>query len=435
MPLNNPQEALVRIMEPKARLASERCSNVEKDKDMVEVNKNQNKSDDYNESAGEDGDFLENDSQRIERFVTEFMEDGERLDKVLAGHLPEISRSRLKTLIEEGAVKVDGVVADKPKMKVSMSTPIEVNVKPRLEDQEFIAVPMDLDVVYEDDDILVVNKPAGLVVHPAAGHWDDTLLNGLLAYDPVFKQLPRAGIVHRLDRDTTGLMVVAKTEAAQLDLVRQLQERTVKREYWALTRGHTPPEKVIDVGIERDPRNPLRFTTGNSSRSKPAVTTIRTVQTNEINKKPFSWVAARLKTGRTHQIRVHMESIGFPLIGDPLYRNKLPKPKEDGSVLNSFNRQALHASRLGLIHPVTKEVMEWFAEPPEDFRNLMDELGFGPWDQPSEVFGDPVVLIDKEEEEPSYDGVGRISSWSDFDFGDEEDDTDMSVWEIKRTGE
>lgn len=422
-------------MEPKARLASERCSNVEKDKDMVEVNKNQNKSDDYNESAGEDGDFLENDSQRIERFVTEFMEDGERLDKVLASHLPDVSRSRLKTLIEEGAVTVDGSVVDKPKTKVSMSSSVEVNVKPRLEDQEFKAVPMDLDVVYEDDAILVINKPAGLVVHPAAGHWDDTLLNGLLAYDPIFQQLPRAGIVHRLDRDTTGLMVVAKTEAAQLDLVRQLQERTVKREYWALTRGRTPAEKIIEIGIERDPRNPLRFTTGNSSRAKPAVTTIQTIQTNEINKKPFSWVAARLKTGRTHQIRVHMESIGFPLIGDPLYRNKLPKPQEDGSVLNSFNRQALHASRLGLIHPVTKEVMEWFAEPPEDFRNLMDELGFGPWDQPSEVFGDPVVLIDQDEEEPAYEGVGRISSWSDFDFGDEEDDTDMGAWEIKRVRE
>ncbi|MEF2791053.1 MAG: RluA family pseudouridine synthase, partial [Parasutterella excrementihominis] len=145
-----------------------------------------------------------------------------------------------------------------------------------------------------------------------------------------------------------------------------------------------------------------------------------------------SWVACRLKTGRTHQIRVHMESIGLPLIGDPLYRNKLPKPKEDGSVLNSFDRQALHASRLGLIHPVTKQTMEWFAEPPQDFRDLMDELGFGPWDRPSEVFGDPVVMIDNDELSENQKVVGKISSWDDFDFGDDDEDAD-SNWKIERT--
>lgn len=229
-------------------------------------------------------------------------------------------------------------------------------------------------------------------------------------------------------------MVVAKNEKAMLDLVQQLQARTVKREYWALTRGKAPADKVIEAAIERDPRNPLRFTIGKGGRAKPATTHIRCIDQKEVKGKPFSWVACRLKTGRTHQIRVHMESIGLPLIGDPLYRNKLPKPKEDGSVLNSFDRQALHASRLGLIHPATKETMEWFAEPPQDFRDLMDELGFDPWDRPSEVFGDPVVMIDNDELSENQKAVGKISSWDDFDFGDDDDDAD-SNWKIERTKE
>lgn len=369
---------------------------------------------------------------KIKTFEVGVDQDGERLDKVLAGNLPEVSRSRLKTLIEEGSVAVNGAVVTKPRQKMVFSDSVRVELTPRAEDLAFKAAPMDLDIVYEDEDILVINKPAGLVVHPAAGHWDDTLLNGLLAYDPIFRSLPRAGIVHRLDRDTTGLMVVAKNENAQLDLVHQLQERTVKREYWALTRGVAPKDKVIDSAIERDPRNPLRFSVGAGGRAKPASTHIRCIQSTEIKGKPFSWVACRLKTGRTHQIRVHMESIGFPLIGDPLYRNKLPKPKEDGSVLNSFNRQALHASRLGLIHPRTGAPQEWFAEPPQDFIALMKELQFGPWDEPSQVFGDPVWRV--EEETDVSEEIGRVSSWDDFDFGDD-DEEDSDLWKIERTNE
>lgn len=372
-------------------------------------------------------------SSKIETFEVGIDSDGDRLDKVLAARLKDVSRSRLKTLIEEGHVTINGEKADKPKQKVGFGDTVTVELKPRLEDMDFVATPMDLDVVYEDSDILVINKPAGLVVHPAAGHWDDTLLNGLIAYNPIFKTLPRAGIVHRLDRDTTGLMVVAKNENAMLDLVRQLQDRTVKREYWALTRGQAPADKVIDAAIERDPRNPLRFAIGKGGRAKPATTHIRCIEQKEVKGKPFSWVACRLKTGRTHQIRVHMESIGLPLIGDPLYRNKLPKPQEDGSVLNSFNRQALHASRLGLIHPKTKETMEWFVEPPQDFRDLMDELGFGPWDRPSEVFGDPVVMFDNEDLSENEKQVGKISSWDDFDFGDDEEED--SNWKIERIKE
>ena len=358
--------------------------------------------DDYSQTeAFEETELQE--SSKIETFEVTLDLDGERLDKVLASSLKDISRSRLKTLIEDGFVKVNGKTVDKPKEKMSFGDEVSVEIKPRLEDMDFIATPM-----------------------------DDTLLNGLLAYNSIFRTLPRAGIVHRLDRDTTGLMVVAKNEKAMLDLVQQLQARTVKREYWALTRGKAPADKVIEAAIERDPRNPLRFTIGKGGRAKPATTHIRCIDQKEVKGKPFSWVACRLKTGRTHQIRVHMESIGLPLIGDPLYRNKLPKPKEDGSVLNSFDRQALHASRLGLIHPVTKQTMEWFAEPPQDFRDLMDELGFGPWDRPSEVFGDPVVMIDNDELSENQKVVGKISSWDDFDFGDDDEDAD-SNWKIERT--
>ncbi len=382
----------------------------------------------------EDVEELAQESEKKIEFDVTLEEDGERVDKVLSIRNPDISRSRIKSLIEDGEVSADGEVITKPKQKLVLGQKIVLTIKSRPEDNPFTPTPMPLDIVYEDDSILVINKPAGLVVHPATGHWDDTLVNGLLAYDPVFSKLPRAGVVHRLDRETSGLMVVAKTEQAQLSLVRQLQERTVKREYWALTRGKAPQDKIIEASIERDPRNPIKFVTGNSSRAKHALTRIKLIQTTEQNGKTYSWVAARLQTGRTHQIRVHMESIGFPLIGDPVYRNRLPVPKPDGTKVSEFKRQALHASRLGLVHPVSGEVMEWFAEPPEDFRDLMDELGFGPWDVPSEVFGDPVVVLgdDSDEFSVNEEQVGRISSWDDFDFGDDEDSTDYSVWKIEK---
>lgn len=382
----------------------------------------------------EDVEELEQETDKKFSFVVSIEEDGERIDKVLSSRYPDFSRSRLKTVIEEGDVLVDGESVSKPKQKLLLGQQVDVTVKSRPEDCPFTPTPMDLDIVYEDDSILVINKPAGLVVHPATGHWNDTLVNGLLAYNESFSKLPRAGVVHRLDRETSGLMVVAKTEQAQLSLVKQLQERTVKREYWALTRGRAPVDKIIDASIERDPRNPIKFVVGKSARAKNALTREKLVQFTEVNGKPYSWVACRLQTGRTHQIRVHMESIGFPLIGDPLYRNRLPVPKDDGTKVSQFNRQALHASRLGLVHPLTGEVMEWFAEPPQDFTDVMDELEFGPWDRPTEVFGDPVVVLDSEADEfaPNEEAVGRISSWDDFDFGDEEDSTDYSVWKIEK---
>ena len=248
---------------------------------------------------------------------------------------------------------------------------------------------MEFDVVYEDDAIVVVNKPAGLVVHPGAGNPCGTLLNGLLWRYPELREVPRAGIVHRLDRDTTGLMVVARTLAAQTNLVRQLQERTVKREYWAFTLGSAAPDFVVETPIGRDPRSRTRFKCFPGStgvRAKPARTRARCVGWSSIEGLPVSWVACRLDTGRTHQIRVHLTSEDLPLIGDQVYRGRAPGLTVKVENELDFHRQALHASRLGLDHPVTGEYMEWFVPPEDDMIDLMDELGFGPWNVPVRVF-------------------------------------------------
>ena len=323
-------------------------------------------------------------------FIVEGEFSGERLDKVLARLMPSVSRARLQTWIEQGAVAVNGITVEKIRAKVAAGDEIEVMEQPSPEELAFKPVAMNLDIVYEDDEILVVNKPAGLVVHPAAGHWDDTLLNGLLARNPELKTLPRAGIVHRLDRDTTGLMVVAKTLESQTDLIRQLQARTVKREYWAIVHGQAPEAGFIEEPIMRDPRSPMRFCVGNGPRAKEAKTHVRCVDVGNVpgvGQTPLtvSWVACRLDTGRTHQIRVHMQWAGLPLVGDPVYKGKTGKLPED-CPLTIMKRQALHASRLGLVHPKTKENMQWFVPAPQDLTELMESVGFGPTDEPVTVF-------------------------------------------------
>ncbi len=323
-------------------------------------------------------------------FIVEGEFSGERLDKVLARLMPSVSRARLQTWIEQGAVAVNGITVEKIRAKVAAGDEIEVMEQPSPEELAFKPVAMNLDIVYEDDEILVVNKPAGLVVHPAAGHWDDTLLNGLLARNPELKTLPRAGIVHRLDRDTTGLMVVAKTLESQTDLIRQLQARTVKREYWAIVHGQAPEAGFIEEPIMRDPRSPMRFCVGNGPRAKEAKTHVRCVDVGNVpgvGQTPLtvSWVACRLDTGRTHQIRVHMQWAGLPLVGDPVYKGKMGKLPAD-CPLTIMKRQALHASRLGLVHPKTKENMQWFVPAPQDLTELMESVGFGPTDEPVTVF-------------------------------------------------
>lgn len=350
--------------------------------------------DDYNDEDFEDG-FEETQPQTLSQVdLPKFRVEGfwgERLDKVLAAHLPDVSRARLAKLIENGSVKLNGAVTTKIRAKATEGDEIELLEPPKLDEalafepQSFV----EFEVIYEDPSIIVVNKPAGLVVHPGAGNPDGTLLNGLLYHFPELKDVPRAGIVHRLDRDTTGLMVVARTLTAQTNLVRQLQERTVKREYWALTMGTAAEDFVVDVPIGRDPKSRIRFKGFPGStgvRAKPARTRARAVGWSSVDGIPASWVACRLDTGRTHQIRVHLTGEDLPLIGDQLYRGRAPGIAVKVENFLEFHRQALHASRLGLIHPATGEEMEWFVEPPEDMIDLMEQLGFGPWDRPVTVF-------------------------------------------------
>lgn len=298
---------------------------------------------------------------------------GQRLDKVLALLLPDYSRNRLQAWVEEGAVTLDGQ-AVKNRQMVCEGQQIQVNPRPLAEESAFLPEALDLDVIYEDAAILVINKPAGLVVHPAAGNWSGTLLNGLLHRDPAATHLPRAGIVHRLDKDTSGLMVVARTLEAQTDLVRQLQARTVKRTYLALVWGKVPPAGTVDAPIGRDVRERTRMAVVAGNAGKPARTHFTWLAGTVYGGASLSWVRCDLESGRTHQIRVHMESIGHPLVGDPVY-TRMGKGQRRPSPVLSFPRQALHAYRLGLLHPVTRQAMSWEAPIAADMQTLLTLLG------------------------------------------------------------
>ncbi|WP_419535438.1 23S rRNA pseudouridine(1911/1915/1917) synthase RluD [Endozoicomonas sp.] len=295
---------------------------------------------------------------------------GRRFDQIAAACFPEFSRARLQDWIRDGFLVVDGETR-KPKEKLYGGEKLSLSVEVQPEGQwEPENIP--LDVVYEDNDIIVINKPAGLVVHPAAGNYTGTLLNALLHHYPDNATLPRAGIVHRLDKDTTGLMVVARSLAAHTDLVAQLQDRTVHREYEAVVRGVMTGGGVVDAPIGRHPQNRLKMAVVRGG--KPSVTHYRVVK----RYKAHTHIRLNLQTGRTHQIRVHMSHQHFPLVGDDLYGGglKLPKscPAELEKVLRAFRRQALHARQLGLIHPVTGEYMEWEVPLTDDFQMLLDSL-------------------------------------------------------------
>ncbi len=326
------------------------------------------------------------------RFSVSAVHGGQRVDKVLALLLPEVSRSRIRQWIEANAVRVNGATP-RPRDEVFEGDVIDLDPPPAPEAQALRAEPMALAIVHEDDEIIVVDKPPGLVVHPAAGNWSGTLLNGLLAHDAELARLPRAGIVHRLDAGTSGLMVVARTLRAQTELVRQLQARSVTREYWAIVFGEAPPAVTIDALIGRDPRNPLRFKVSHAAGARGARTHVRRVQTVACDAAKLSWIACRLDTGRTHQIRVHLESIGHPLVGDPVYNKSAPRtgggarpPGDDAPVWARFERQALHACRLALDHPASGERMDWFRAPPADMRALMRALGLRGGDAPAAAF-------------------------------------------------
>ncbi|KVR82329.1 RluA family pseudouridine synthase [Burkholderia vietnamiensis] len=330
---------------------------------------------------------------------------GERLDKALAQLFPEFSRSRLQSWIEAQRVLIDGAPA-KIRQPVPLGAKIELVPDLLPEQLAFAAEPVPLDVIYEDDALVVINKPAGLVVHPAAGNWSGTLLNGLLhRYGDAAAGLPRAGIVHRLDKETSGLMVVARTLAAQTDLVRQLQARTVKRRYFALVWGTMPEEGTIDAPIGRDPRERTRMAVVTGASGKPARTHFRTVDTCVWQRQPVSAIQCDLETGRTHQIRVHCSHAGHPLLGDPVYgrargkRSVTPLP-------NGFARQALHAWRLGLVHPVTGKAMQWRCPLPDDMNELVAALGFGQGDDEFDddgIYDDDDFAGEYHDDEPYQD--------------------------------
>jgi len=295
---------------------------------------------------------------------------GQRLDQVLARLLPQHSRARLQQWIREGRVTVDQQPS-RARDRVHGGELVEILV-PDIPAGDWQAEAIPLVVVYEDDDILVIDKPAGLVVHPGAGNPEGTLLNALLYHVPALIRLPRAGIVHRLDKETSGLLVVAKTEPARLDLIQQLKERSLSREYLALVQGIVIAGGTVDAPIGRHAQTRTRMAV--SGRGRPAVSHYRV----ERKFRAHTLLRVKLESGRTHQIRVHMAHLKHPLVGDPVYGGRALLPKGAGpdlvEALRGFKRQALHATRLGLVHPATRQPMAWESAPPQDLRDLLEVL-------------------------------------------------------------
>jgi len=291
---------------------------------------------------------------------------GERLDRALAALVPEFSRSYLRQLIEAGAVRLKGAPAAKPAQKVAAGDPLTIELRPTPMSQAFVPQPIPLAVVHEDEHLRVIDKPAGLVVHPAPGHWSGTLLNALLARDAQAARLPRAGIVHRLDKDTSGLMVVARTRAAMDALVALIAARQVRREYLALAhrRWGGPAAREVDAPIGRDPRNRLRMAVVDLERQagKPAQTRFELLAQTEQG----CLLRCLLGTGRTHQIRVHLAHLGHPIVADALY---------GGAVAAGLTRQALHARRLAFAHPVSGAALDFTAPLPADLALALAEWG------------------------------------------------------------
>ena len=313
------------------------------------------------EGAAED---IEQDEQR--QFTVDVQQHGQRLDRALAACVGEFSRSYLQQRIEAGDVLLDGRVVLKAAAKVRLGQQVGITLRATPQSRAFVPQDMPIETVYVDEHLRVIHKPAGLVVHPAPGNWQGTLLNGLLALDPSVMDLPRAGIVHRLDKDTSGLMVVARTRAAMDALVHMIAEREVSRQYLAIGHRRWPgvPEREVAVGIGRDPTNRLRMAAVDLTRlpGKTARTTFQCLDQNE----EACLVRCILHTGRTHQIRVHMAHIGHPLLGDALY---------GGQPLAGMHRQALHAWRLAFVHPFTGQELVWTVPMPSDMQQALVQLG------------------------------------------------------------
>jgi 23S rRNA pseudouridine1911/1915/1917 synthase len=350
---------------------------------------------------------------------------GQRLDVVLQQLLPEHSRSRLQAWIKAGLVTLGGEVTT-AKTKMWGGEQVLITPPENAQDNAFKPENIPLNIVFEDDTILVINKPAGLVVHPAAGNWSGTLLNALLHHAPQLKDVPRAGIVHRLDKDTSGLLVVAKTLEAQTSLVRQLQARTVKREYRAIVWGQLWRNGTINQPIGR--HSHARTKMAISRTGKPAVTHYEVLERFGVH----TYLRCQLETGRTHQIRVHMQFLKAPMLGDPVYGigNIIPHKLMTQTLreaVSGFNRQALHAVKLGLIHPKTNEFMEWQIELADDMKALLEAMRHedAPIDEESFGYGFDVSAVDEN---------GLYIGDDDFDLDDDDeewDDGDLEDEELK----
>lgn len=307
--------------------------------------------------------------QVLEREVTSEL-SGRRLDQALAGLFSDYSRSRLQKWIKAGRVTLNHKqLRARDKVKVGDRIRLRIEDEPLL---EAASQPIDLDIHYEDEHLLIINKPAGLVVHPAAGNFDGTMLNGLLHHDPSLQGLPRAGIVHRLDKETSGLLVVARTLKAHKRLVELLQARKIHREYRTIVNGVMISGGTIDEPIGRHPTQRTRMAVVHGG--KPARTDYRVLE----RYRAHSLLQVKLHSGRTHQIRVHMAHIHYPVVGDPLYGGRLKIPAGSGdalkNALRNFTRQALHAFKLGFDHPEHGEWVEWECAMPGDMQQLLTEL-------------------------------------------------------------
>jgi 23S rRNA pseudouridine1911/1915/1917 synthase len=291
---------------------------------------------------------------------------GMRLDAALARMFPDHSRSRLQGWLKDGHIRLDGEQRD-AKHKVWGGELVSMEAQQAPQDMAMQAEDIPLDIVFEDDALIVINKPVGLVVHPGSGNWSGTLMNALLHHAPRLAEVPRAGIVHRLDKDTSGLLVVAKTLTAQTSLVRQLQARTVRRHYLALALGQVLQDGVVDAPIGRHTRDRTRMAVVGGGREARTHYVIRERFTR------CTLLECRLETGRTHQIRVHMANIAHPLVGDQVYGRKV----SGDARLDTFPRQALHAWRLALDHPQSGVEMAWETDLPQDFSDLLAALRQG----------------------------------------------------------
>jgi len=295
---------------------------------------------------------------------------GNRLDASLSEMLPDYSRSKITTWIKSGDALINQKTF-KPKDKVSGSEIVFLTLNQK-QSNDWIAEEIPINIVYEDEDIIVINKQFGLVTHPGAGNWSGTLANALLYYDPALASLDRAGIVHRLDKNTSGLMVIARNEKSQKLLVEQLQSHSVDREYSAIVYGHMIAGGTVDDPIGRDPKDRVKQAVSMSG--KDATTHYRAID----RFKSHTHVKAILETGRTHQIRVHLSHVGHSLIGDPMYGGRVRFPKKASEELKdsllNFNRQALHSKKLTLTHPISGELMSWKAPLPDDMSGLLEVL-------------------------------------------------------------